>query len=213
MRRLCRSLVINLTIMLGFVSSFGQGHNYLQLSEKATVGGSEHDGVELQIDLPPSQHVKNFAAPADGKGLCVTAAISMAARWHNVRALADIIYKMNEGGGWPEKVNEIFKKYAPEQDFVQYEGTDPAILDKALSESRAACVTLGYGERYNMQTIYHMVVLVYLDRNVAAILDSNFPGTYEWMSRPEFLRRWVHPSGKGWAFVMLAPPPPPIPHN
>ena len=197
----------------------GSGLDYRQLAEKATVDGPVHNGVELQIDLPVSEHVKNFGAPADGKGLCVFASMTMAAHWHHVRELSDIIHKINEGGGWPEKVSEVFKKYAPDLEFVQYEDTDPAILDKALSEGRPACVTYGYGERYKeddgrpLATIYHMVLLVHLDSEWAAILDNNFPGTYEWMPCAEFLRRWVHPSGKGWAYVMLAPPPPPIPHN
>lgn len=206
-------LALHLVLMAGFVTSFGQGPNYRQIADKAEVDGQTHDGVEIQIDLPTGQHVRNFGAPADGKGLCVFASMTMAARWHNVRQLSDIIHKINEGGGWPEKVNEVFKQYAPDLKFVQYEDTDPAILDKALSEGRPACVTYGYGERYQMKTIYHMVLLVHLDDKRAAILDNNFPGTYEWMSRAEFLRRWVHPSGKGWAYVMLAPPPPPIPHN
>ncbi len=188
-------------------------HSHRIWAEPAVVGGPSHDGVELQIDLPAGQHVRNFGAPADGKGLCVFASMTMASRWHNVRPLFDVIHKINEGGGWPEKVDGVFKRFAPDLKYVQYEGTDPSLLDKALSEGRLACVTYGYGERYQMQTIYHMVCLVHLDDRYAAILDNNFPGTYEWMSRAEFLKRWKHPSGKGWAYVMLTPPPPPVPHN
>jgi hypothetical protein len=191
----------------------GAGHDFRHYAESAVVDGQAHEGVEIQIDLPAGQHVKNFGAPADGKGLCVFASMTMAARWHHVRELADVIRKIDEGGGWPEKVDGVFKEHAPGLEYVQYEGTDPAILDKALAEDRPACVTYGYGERYGMQTIYHMVLLVHLDAHWAVVLDNNFPGTYEWMPRAEFLRRWVHPSGKGWAFVMLAPPPPPVPHN
>ena len=195
------------------------GYDYRALAEKAVVGGTSYEGVELQIDLPISEHVRNIEAPLDKKGCCVFASMDMGARWHNVRELIGIINKIREGGGWREKVDDIFKQYAPNLKYVQYEGTNPAILDKALSEGRAACVTYGYGERYEdeqgkpLKTIYHMVLLVQLDSKLAAILDNNFPGTYEWMSREEFLRRWVHPSGKGWAFVMLVPPPPPVPHN
>lgn len=204
-----------LLLVVAFVvaTSSGDGPSYIQIADKAAVDGATHEGVEIQIDLPAAQHVKNFGAPADGKGLCVFASMSMAARWHHVRELSDVIHKLKEGGGWPDKVSDVIKQYAPDLDVVQYEGTDPAILDKALAEDRPVCVTYGYGERYQMQTIYHMVMLVHLDPHSAAILDNNFPGTYEWMSREEFLRRWVHPSGKGWAFVMLAPPPPPPPHN
>jgi hypothetical protein len=188
-------------------------HGHRVFADPAVVGGPSHQGVELQIDLPSEQHIKNFRAPADGKGLCVFASMTMASRWHNVRSLFDVIHKINEGGGWPEKVDQIFKQHAPGLNYVQYEGTDPSILDKALSEDRMACVTYGYGERYQMQTIYHMVCLAHLDDKVAAILDNNFPGTYEWMSRDEFLKRWKHPFGKGWAYVLLIPPPPPVPHN
>ncbi len=204
-----------------FVASAASAVNYKQLTQSAVVDGEIHNGVELQIDLPASQHVKNFAMPPgpNGKGLCVFAAMTMDARWHNVVELSDVIHKTAEGGGWPEKVDETFKKFAPNVDYVQYEGVDPSILDKALSSGKAACVTYGYGERYKdesgrqLDTIYHMVVLVHFDKEVAAILDSNYPGTYEWMPREEFLKRWVHPSGKGWAFVMLVTPQPPVPHN
>jgi hypothetical protein len=195
------------------VLTCGQAPDYRQVAEPATVGGNVHDGVEVQVDLPASRHVRNFGAPADGKGLCVFASMDMAADWHDIDALVGVIRKVREGGGWPEKVDRVIAETAPGVEYVQYEGTDPAILDKALAEGRIACVTYGYGERYGMETIYHMVCLVHLDDRRAAILDNNFPGTFEWMSREEFLRRWVHPSGQGWAYVFLAPPPPPVPHN
>ena len=208
MIRRSRWLALILTAALGGGLSHAQQGN-----SAAVVDGPAHEGAEIQIDLPVDQHVKNFGAPSDGKGLCVFASMTMDARWHHVRELSDVIHEIKDGGGWPEKVDEVFKKYAPDLKYVQYEGTDPAILDKALAEGRAACVTYGYGERYSMQTIYHMVLLVHMDTKWAVVLDNNFPGTYEWMARDEFLKRWVHPSGKGWAYAMIAPPPPPVPHN
>lgn len=187
--------------------------SYLQAAEAAVIDGNRHDGVELQVDLPVDQHVKNFGAPLDDMGLCVFATMDMDARWHNERRLIGVINKIQKGGGWPAKVDDVIKEYAPGLKYVQYEGKDPAILDKALSEGRPAGVTYGYGERYRMQTIAHMVLLVHLDSKWAAILDNNFPGTYEWMPREEFLKRWVHPNGDGWAYVFLSPGPPPPPHN
>lgn len=200
-------------VLVLLVMTSGAKRNYLAEADSAVVDGPIHAGVEIQVDLPVAQHVKNFGAPADGKGLCVFASMSMAARWHNVRQLEDVIHKVKEGGGWPQKVKDVVAEHAPGLEVLQYEGTDPAILDKALAEDKPVCVTYGYGERYKMETIYHMVMLVHLDGKMAAILDNNFPGTYEWMTREEFLRRWVHPGGKGWAYVMMAPPPPPVPHN
>jgi hypothetical protein len=184
-----------------------------QYYEKAAVNGPVHDGVEVDVDLPLSQHVKNFGAPADGQGLCVFASLDMAARWHRVRPLIDVIHKINQGGGYPEKVDAVMRQVAPGVLYEQYEGTDPRFLDRAIGAGSAVCVTYGYGERYGMQTIYHMVLLVHLDADRAAIIDNNFPGTFEWMSRDEFLRRWVHPTGKGWAVALLAPPPPPPPRS
>jgi hypothetical protein len=198
-------------ILLGlFVVSSAVAQDY---RDKAVVDGPVHDNVEVICDLPATQHVKNFGAPKDGKGLCVFASMSMLARWHHVLPLTDVINKVQEGGGWPEKVDGVLKQYSPGTKYIQYEGTDAAILDEAFAERRAACVTYGYGERYNNQTIYHMVLLVHFDKDLACIVDNNFPGTYEWMSRKEFLRRWKHPDGKGWAYTFLVPPPPPIPRG
>lgn len=182
-------------------------------AESAVVDGPTHDGVEVTIDLPKEQHVKNFGAPADGAGLCVFASMDMAARWHHMPELTDIIHKLKQGGGWPEKVDKVLKENAPSRKYVQYEGASTALLDSAMSVRSPCCVTYGYGERYNNQKIAHMVILVHLDDKWAAIIDNNFPGTFEWMSRKEFLRRWMYPSGKGWAYTFLESPPPPIPRS
>lgn len=198
-----------------------EGH-FVYGADGAVVGGPVQNGVEVAVDLPNEEHIRNFGAPRDGLGLCVFASMTMAAKWHNVRGLMDLMYwdkdgkphsKIPNGGGWPDKVASTFQRYSPDTHFIQYLGADPAILDKALSEGRMACVTYGYAERYRMQRIAHMVCLVYFDQTWACVLDNNFPGTYEWMSRGEFLKRWVYPGNQGWAYVMLAPTPPPIPHN
>lgn len=191
--------------------------------EPAVIDGPTHDGEEVAIDFPQSQRVKNFGAPRDGLGLCVFASLTMAARWHGVGELDDLIHRVQEGGGWPEKVDAVLKKEAPNLRYVQYEGLDPAILDLAMLERSPVCVTYGLGELYRDRsnpsgTIYHMVLLVHLSDRSAGILDNNFvdgeyTGKYFWMSRAEFLRRWAHPSGKGWAVRFLAAPPPLPPHN
>lgn len=184
-------------------------------SEPAIVDGPVHDGVEIIVDLPGDQHVKNFGAPSDGAGLCVFASMDMAARWHHMPELIDIIHKLKQGGGWPEKVAKVLKEHAPNRKYVQYEGTSPDLMDAAMAARSPACVTYGYGERYNGQTIAHMVILVHLDAKWACIIDNNFPGeqNFEWMSRKEFLRRWQHPTGKGWCYVFMESPPPPIPRS
>lgn len=181
-------------------------------SELAT--GPVYKGVEAAIDLPMADHRKNEAG-IDGAGLCVWASIEMAAKWENIRELADLWahMKKQKGGGWPERVTKVLGELAPDLVVIQYEGDDPAILDAAIKSGRPPLVTLGYGEYYKMQTIAHMVLLAHLDSQWAAIIDNNDPAHWTWMPREEFLKRWKHPSGKGWAVVLLAPPPPPPPTN
>jgi hypothetical protein len=186
--------------------------------EAAVVSGPSYQGHDVQVHLPADLHVRNFGAPRDGKGLCVFASMTMAARYLHVTGLYDVIHKVPYGGGWPEKVDQVLQQFAPPGlQCRHYEGTDLTFFKTVLATGRPACVTYGYGERYR-GTIYHMVLLTYLDDNVACILDNNFPGeeNYEWMSATEFRRRFCHPSGRGWGFAFvgkLAPPPPPVPCN
>jgi hypothetical protein len=209
--------------------SFGFGPDYVAEADRAVVDGPMHDGEEVDIDLPSAQHVRNFGAPADGKGLCVFASITMAARWHHIRALEKLLFwelvdgklvprsRVQQGGGWPEKVDQILKQEAPGLNYVQLETSNAndlaAFIERSLAEGRMVCGTYGYGERYQMQTIYHMVCFTKFNTKWGTVLDNNFPGTFEWMSRAELLRRCVHPSGKGWVIAFIVPPPPPIPHN
>lgn len=196
--------------------------------EPAVEDGPVHNGREIMIDLPIAQQIRNFGAPVDKKGLCVFASGTMAARWHNERKLFDMISTLKFGAGWPEKVDQTIKKLSPESSVVHYLGSDPAFLDREIKNGHMLAVTYGYSERYrnNLGTIYHMVNLVYLDSEMACVLDNNFPCTvetrngvkvatyrYEWMTRAEFIRRWVHPNGQGWAFSFTSPGPPPVLHN
>jgi hypothetical protein len=180
-------------------------------SEVAT--GPVYNGVEVAIDLPVREHVRNFGAPKDGQGLCVFASLTMAARWSGTEELYNLIHQVPYGGGWPAKVDYYLGKIAPDLPYVQYQGTDPAILDQAIALGRPVCVTYGYGEFYSNKTIAHMVLLAHLDNELAAIIDNNDPDHWTWMSRAEFLKRAKHPSGQFWAVVLLDPPPPLVPTN
>lgn len=182
-------------------------------AQKSDVGGETHEGVAIQVDLPHDQHVHNFAVGFPPAGLCVYASLDMAARWHNVPGLVDVIHKIPRGGAGPRDIDNTMRQYAPGVPYIQYEGVSPQILDRALATDRPALVTYGYSPRYGARTIYHMVLLVYLDQQYACVLDNNFPGTYEWMPRAEFIRRWTWAGGQGWAVVLLVPPPPPVPSN
>lgn len=184
----------------------------------AVVDGSIHNGKELECDLPLRMHLKNKGG-SDGAGLCVFASINMAAEWQNVNAGRGLLEWMTKhpGGGYPEKVDRVLQDYCKElgikvPSYVQHTGGDVAFLKLALESGRMPCVTYGgHDSVYYYMRIAHMVDLVYLDDNIAAILDNNFPGQYLWMSTQMFLDRWREDGG--WAFVWLGPTPPPLPAN
>jgi hypothetical protein len=191
----------------------------------SVVGGriSPDGKEEIACDLPGSEHLKNTGrvgprGPGTGAGLCVFTSIEHCGRYQNESALIGFQKKMTyePGGGYPDKVDAMIRKYAPKVNYIQYTGKDTTLLRLAVKTSRMVGVTYGYSPRYG-GPIAHMVNLVHLTDKWACILDNNFPGenSYEWMSPDEFDRRWVagSPDKSGWAVILLNPPPPPAPHN
>ena len=187
-----------------------------QIEATSVEGGrTSPDGAEeIQIDLPGSQQMKNTGGK-DGAGLCVFTSIEHSGRWQNVDSILGLQQKMTreQGGGYPSKVEKMLAKYCDGAQYLQYEGSDPALIKLALTTGRMPSVTYGYSPRYSGK-IAHMVNAVHLTERWAAILDNNFPGDtkYEWMTPAEFKKRWVS-GGGGWCVVVLAPPPPPMPIN
>jgi len=195
-----------------FLAACGLAH-----AGSSQVGGklSPDSTEEIQVDLPGDQQMKNKSG-TDGSGLCVFTSMEIAGHWQNVEELRGFQEKMTkeEGGGWPDKVDQMMKKYAPNTQYVQYSGSDPSIIKLALKTGRMVGVTYGYSPRYKGK-ISHMVDCVHYTDKWAAVLDNNFPGEdqYEWMAPDEFLSRWKQGSG-GWVIVLLSGnPPPPIPIN
>jgi hypothetical protein len=192
----------------------------LQPEATSQINRRSFDGDELTCDLPALEHLANIASRRDGRGMCVMTSIEMAARWHGLetmRGLRD--WCANQpGGAYPAKVDRQIREFCeargvPIPLYAQYEGPHiDALLDRCDRTGRMACVTYGYSPRYG-GTIAHMVCCTRFGPRYAVALDNNFPGThsYEWMSRDEMRRRIVHPNGRGWVFVWLAPPPPPPP--
>ena len=188
--------------------------------ESITLGSTKSpNGKEIQIDFPLSQHIENIGSHVDGAGMCVMSSIEMAARWQNLeplRGLRDWCAKQ-PGGGYPSKVDkqlrEYFSKINQNHDYVQYEGTDLSILRLALKTGRFPAITYAGRDKVRYSgSIAHMVCLAHLDDEYAAIWDNNGkPGELIWMTPDEFKSRWIE-GGSGWAFVWIAPPPPPVPH-
>lgn len=178
-------------------------------------GTTAPDGItEVMTDISPSLTFRNRGG-SDGSGLCVFASITMAGLYQNERGAFHLFEKMlhEPGGGWPEKVDKMMKKYCPGVQYIQYEGRDLAIPELALKTGRMVATTYsGRDPFYKNQTIAHMVDLVFLDAKQACILDNNDCKRRRWMTREEFQSRWTG-GGNGWAVILLASRPPPPPKN
>ncbi len=152
----------------------------------------------------------------DGAGLCVFTSIMHASRYQNELRLWNFQKQMTAelGGGYPSKVDAMIAKYGNGTRYLQYEGSDPSILEAALKSGRMPGVTYNGHDCHYRGTIAHMVNLVYLDANTACILDNNFiaDGELVWMTRQEFLTRWSG-GGGGWTVILLAPAPVPVPNG
>ena len=191
-------------------------------------------------DLPAAQHKKNVGG-SDGAGLCVYTSAWHAAIWQDARDLFGFRAWMQKrpGGSYPDKFDATLAAFCKEKGiplpaYVQHTGGDAEFLALALKTGRMVCCTYcgvdgpaGYGS----EVVAHMVNLVHLDAEQAAILDNNFPGRWLWMGRADFLARWrgVKPDGSaflardrfgrgvpiggGWAIVLLNPPPAPYPDD
>lgn len=178
-----------------------------------------HDGTRAAIDLPVAQHMRNTGGmgrggPGTGAGLCVFTSIELDARWSNVATLAGLQRWMTtrEGGGYPSKVDAVLRAFCAERglpvpEYVQHTGGDLAFLDLVVRTGRCAGVTYSGSDGFYSGRVAHMVNLAHLDEKRAAVIDNNRPGQWVWMSRGDFAARWRDMNG-GWAFVLLAPPPP-----
>lgn len=181
-------------------------------------GKTSPDGKEeITCDLPQQFRIRNVGG-RDGAGLCVFTSIQYAGTWQGEKELLDFQAKMRKelGGGYPEKVDKMMAKYAPHVKYIQHTGGDPEVLKAILQSGRMACVTyagrdMHYGPN---QRVAHMVDLVHFSDRWACVADNNFvrDDQFVWMTPDDFVSRWKDMQG-GWVVCLLAPPPPPIPHN
>jgi hypothetical protein len=116
------------------------------------------------------------------------------------------------GGGYPSKVDTMMKKYAAGVQYIQYEGGDLSVLQKALESGRMPAVTYNGHDCHYSGGISHMVNIVGLNAEWAVVMDNNYIGETQlvWMKPAAFLQRF---GGKqGWAVFLLHPGPPAKPY-
>ena len=189
-------------------------------------------GVRATIDLPVARHMRNVGG-SDGAGLCVYTSTRHSADWANLSTMLDFRKwaQSRPGGADPDKLDADIHEYCRQKNipvpaYVQHTGGDEKFLELALKTGRSVGVTYAGQDNFYSEVIAHMVNLVHIDADRAAIIDNNRPGQWVWMSRKQFLDRWRglnadgSPSviwdrgqgfrvGGGWGFVFLASPPPP----
>lgn len=207
----------------------------LQLPSYATADqvfgqASVSDGAMLNantiadIDYPKYRHMKNVGG-SDGSGLCVFTSIEHAFDWHGMKEHLGFRKWMErrQGGGWPEKVTRELRAYCQEKriempDILQVTNGNLDLLAEAVQSGHMAGITYCYSPtgRYGGATIAHMVNCMAArvgPNKLWAVMDNNYPGSYEWMDEPTLNRIWRN-NGGGWFVIVLnRPDPPPIPRN
>lgn len=189
---------------------------------KAQVGGTTSpDGTEeIACDLDKRFHLRNRGG-SDGAGLCVFASLKHSSIWQHVWPTQNIFEWMfsRPGGGYPSKVDKVIAAVCKEQGvpvppYFQVESRDLEILKLACKTGRMPGVTYNFSPtgRYGGARIAHMVSLAHASDKWFAVLDNNYPGSFEWMDPATFLRVYAG-GGNGWAVVFLNDAPPPPPRN
>lgn len=134
-----------------------------------------------------------------GGGSCVHATLVSLLRWQGRYNTANWWRRTYGGGEWPEsfhgKLDRNGIRYA-----CNTEG-DVAFLEWACSTRRGCGITVQGG--------VHMVALVHLDSEWAAILDNNSVDLYIWIPRATLIAEWQ--ASYGWAVVPVYTPAAPLP--
>lgn len=189
---------------VGTVSVEQMSMPYAPQAGGLTHDGPTHNGQEVQIDLPADLLKRNIASK--GLGCCVFRSANYIGLYHNIPELIDLPEKMKAagvpGGGWPEKYDEIMKRFAPDYRYLQVTNGDWEIVKKALKMGR--CVEITFQPA-------HMVNIVKLENGVGCFRDNNLTGPSEliWGSEEAIKQK---SGGKSfWAVIPLhgRPPAPP----
>lgn len=133
------------------------------------------------------------------QGSCVHASLVTLLRWQGRNGTADYWKRSNGNGAGPwgtaDKLDRANIKYAYVLD------GDVDFLEWACSTRRGVNITVMGGR--------HMVTLVHLDAEWAAILDNNNISKFKWIPREALIAEWQ--SSYGWAITPVYSPPAPLP--
>lgn len=169
----------------------------------------EWKGVKANAPIPPNLHFKNTGG-SDGAGLCVDTSVTIAGAylgledfWKLGQSSLMVDARKNPGGSWPEKLERELKEHYPNASWYSWESPTTEQVADFSSQGLPVCTTTNTGALYGYDYIYHYIVNIHCDDDIAMIVDSNDPGKYHAMPRAEYDRRAPNPK-KMWGFVFLA---------
>jgi len=133
------------------------------------------------------------------EGSCTWATTISLLRWQGRYRTADWVRKNRGDGEWPEHMAEGLDSAG-----IRYAYTTDGnveFLEWACRTRRGCGITVNGGA--------HMVALVHLDNQWAAILDNNDIEKFIWIPRAALIAEWQ--ASYGWATTVLYTPCPPPP--
>lgn len=150
------------------------------------------------VNIPPALRQSNWLGRL-GEGSCVHATMISLFRWQGRPATAEY-WRRNYGDGeWPDDMAAKF-----EREGIRYaytEDGDVAFLEWACQTRRGCGITVMGGA--------HMVALVHLDDQWAALLDNNDTSKFIWVPRATLIAEWK--ASHGWAITPVYTPAAPLP--
>lgn len=151
------------------------------------------------VNLPNEYRKSNWLSP-NGYGSCVHASFVTLLKWQGRYGTAKMWGRAYSGGEW---YTTFEKKLLKKNIRFAYtaKANDVSFLEWACRTRRGACVTIRGGS--------HMVTLVHLDENWAAILDNNATKNFIWIPRERFIAEWK--ASYSWAFTPVYTPSAPAP--
>lgn len=155
-----------------------------------------HKEERPTVNVPYDMRQHNYTSG----GSCVHASLITLLRWQNRSEDAAMWRRTYKGGEWATSIARKMDGRG-----IRYAYTtegDVEFLEWACDTRRGCGVTVNGGA--------HMVTLVHLDEEWAALLDNNDISTFNWVPRDEFLDEWH--SSYGWAVTPVYSPLAPNPY-
>jgi predicted small lipoprotein YifL/ABC-type bacteriocin/lantibiotic exporter with double-glycine peptidase domain len=151
------------------------------------------------VNLPRDLRQGNWRGPNKNEGSCTWASLISLLRWQGRYNTANWVRENCGDGEWAttmaSQLNDIDVRYA----YVT--NGDVKFLEWACATRRGCAITVQGGK--------HMVALVHLDDQWAALLDNNDVSRYRWIPRETLIAEWK--ASNGWAITPIYTPAAPLP--